>query len=280
MIVHGGRDLIEPPAVLGNIFIFMFAGHEANANTLTFIFLLLACHPDIQALLQADIDKVLGSLPPSQWSYEAHYSLLSTCHVGAVINETSRLFTVLPFLPKKIPPTPQSLNLDNKNYVLPPNMLVLINTSAVHRHPSFWPKPQQQNSSTTSNPSHPVASFNPAYWLNPPTAEDDEEKRESFLHPRPGTFIPFSDGNRGCLGKRFALVEMVAVVARVFSEYSIELAVDSAENASEEEVKSEWEKARKKAEYELSAGVEFKLSLRMTGKVPVRFFKRNKGKFS
>ena len=72
---------------------------------------------------------------------------------------------------------------------------------------------------------------------------------------------------------------MVAVISRVFSEYSVELGVDYAENASEQEIKREWEKARKKAESEMSAGVEFKLSLRMTGKVPVRFVKRKKEKF-
>ena len=255
----------------------MFAGHEANANTLTFIFLLLACHPQIQDSLQADIDDILGSLSPSQWSYDLHFSPLSTSYVGAVINETSRLFTVLPILPKKVPSIPQSLALDSRTYVLPQNTLVLINTSAVHRHPDSWPKPQQQHCRTTKDAPDPVASFDPAYWLDPPVFKENGSKPESFLHPRSGTYIPFSDGARGCLGKRFALVEMVAVIARVFREYSVELAVDHTKDASETKMKCEWEEARKKAEYEMSAGVEFKLSLRMTGKVPVRFIKRNMG---
>ncbi|KAL8907499.1 MAG: hypothetical protein Q9207_001366, partial [Kuettlingeria erythrocarpa] len=48
--------------VLGNIFIFMFAGHEANPNTLTFIIALLACHLAIRQHLQHDIDRIVG--PP------------------------------------------------------------------------------------------------------------------------------------------------------------------------------------------------------------------------
>jgi len=53
LIVQASEDFnqtstaISSPAVLGNIFIFMFAGHEANANTLNFIIVLLACHPGI-----------------------------------------------------------------------------------------------------------------------------------------------------------------------------------------------------------------------------------------
>ena len=49
----------SPGEVLGDIFIFMFAGHEANANTLTFILILLACHPSIQGRLQHDIDRIV-----------------------------------------------------------------------------------------------------------------------------------------------------------------------------------------------------------------------------
>ncbi|KAL8725344.1 MAG: hypothetical protein Q9166_007404 [cf. Caloplaca sp. 2 TL-2023] len=39
---------LPPEAVLGNLFIFMFAGHEANANAILFVIILLACNPGIQ----------------------------------------------------------------------------------------------------------------------------------------------------------------------------------------------------------------------------------------
>lgn len=100
----------------------------------------------------------------------------------------------------------------------------------------------------------------------------------SLLNPRPGSYIPFSDGHRGCLGKRFALVELVAVVSRIFKEYRVELAFDCPADASEEYRRKKWEEAREKAEREMSLGVKFKLSLRMTGHVPIRFAKREKDK--
>lgn len=122
----------------------MFAGQEANANTMSFIIILLACHPSIQRRLQHDIDRIVGlsSLSsPQSWLYEAVYPLLSDSMVGAVINESLRLFTALPFIPKSIPiGTPQAFNVADRIHILPPGTLVLINTGALHRNPKYCPR--------------------------------------------------------------------------------------------------------------------------------------------
>lgn len=57
---------------MGNIWVFVLAGHETNVNTLTFIILLLACHPIAQRSTQADLDRILEGTPPEQWTYDAH----------------------------------------------------------------------------------------------------------------------------------------------------------------------------------------------------------------
>ena len=265
------------PAVIGNMFIFMFAGHEANANTLMFILLLLACHPSIQKHLQQDIDEALSNTTSTgqQWSYKSIYPALTDNMVGAVINETFRVASVLPFLPKIIPKgSPQSINIAGRTHVLPPNTLIVVNTSATHQHPKHWPQPP--NSQLPAGVSNPVASFNPRYWLGPRDAyEQGSYQPRGFLHPRLGTFIPFSDGSRGCLGKKFALVELSALLVRIFSEYSVELAVDVDEHkSSKANLKERWAKARANAEYQLSAGVEFDVSLRFQGTVPTNFVRR------
>lgn len=50
----------------------------------------------------------------------------------------------------------------------------------------------------------------------------------ALFNPPRGAFIPFSDGPRGCLGRRFAMAEIVAVVATFFRDYSVELDVRDA----------------------------------------------------
>ena len=169
------------------------------------------------------------------------------------------------------------LDLGDNHHLLPAKTLVLINTSAIHRHPTVWPQASQRSPLTAANAPNPVAAFNPDYWLHSTSTDMAEESPGDFLDPRPVSYIPFSDGHRGCVGKRFALVELVAMVTRIFSEYSVELAIDCpADDASEQDRRTKWKEARQQAEHEMSAGVKFKVSLRMTGEVAVRFVKRCK----
>lgn len=286
MVVRAGlpSELSSEPQlssaeVLGNLFMFMFAGHEANANTLTFIIVLLSCHPSIQKHLQHDIDSIVG--PPKsgqqKWSYQDHYSLLATSIVGAVINESLRLFTVLPFIPKQIPErTSLSFCVSGSTLSLAPGTLIFINTSALHRHSGFWP--QSQSEPLREKKHNPVSDFNPYIWLcNKSGSSESPQGSNQSRKPDEGTFVPFSGGARGCLGKRFALVELCCLVARIFSEYSVHLssidnqATNQASNLAEEQ----WESARKRAEDQLYAGVEFNMSLRLVGSVPLTLKKRS-----
>lgn len=104
--------------------------------------------------------------------------------------------------------------------------------------------------------------------------------------PPKGTFIPFSDGQRACLGKRFAQIEILAALAVIFSEYSVELAVD--EWASDQVVagmgKSEkrvvWAMAEEKARNLLKDKVSSIITLQLRGAhIPVKFVKRGTERF-
>ncbi|KAL8725345.1 MAG: hypothetical protein Q9166_007405 [cf. Caloplaca sp. 2 TL-2023] len=204
--------------------------------------------------------------------------------VGAVINEALRLFTILPFIAKCVPreSSPQPLKLSNNStHMIPSNTLILINTSAIHRHPRHWPRKPNAPVSAKLNP---LADFNPEFWLKDGQLSEDKRTRDpatGFLLPNPGTFVPFSDGIRGCLGKKFALVELVALVSRIFGKYSVEMAVeeDVAALNTREKRKTAWEKARRRTETALYKGVAFKLSLRLASKMPVVFVERGKELF-
>ena len=290
MIVRAGEATdshraatLSLPAVMGNIFIFMFAGHEANSNTSLFAMLLLACHPSIQRLLQQDIDKTLPRSKSTwhDWSYANLYPIFATNMIGAVINETLRVASVLPILPKNTTRnSPQAVEISGRIHVIPADTLILVNTSATHQHPKHWP--QAPRSQVSAGMSNPVASFNPQYWLGPRATDPTlPHQPDGFLRPSAGSFVPFSDGSRGCLGKKFALVELYALIVRIFSEYSVELVAGENENGlGKAGLKEEWIKAKSNAECQLIAGVEFDMSLRFKGTIPINFVKRGHEKYA
>ncbi|PYH91563.1 cytochrome P450 [Aspergillus ellipticus CBS 707.79] len=258
---------LQDPQITGQIWLFQFAGHEANANTLTFIILLLACHPVTQRSLQHTLDTIVGDFPSSEWTYDAHYKPLMNSLLGGIINEALRLFTVLPVLPKHVPENGPAIPVTVKGNVhaVPAGTVAFVNTSATHRHPRYWPRREgDEGGRDERKRPFAVSDFWPERWV----------QNEGFLTPEPGTFVPFSEGARGCLGYRFALVELCAVVARLFKENSVRL-LTRGEEGGEDGVwgagKDSWEKARERAELALSEGVRFDMSLRVMRNVPVRF---------
>jgi cytochrome P450 len=136
--------------------------------------------------------------------------------------------------------------------------------------------------------------FNPERWLKLPiiynpisTNSSTERATGTRLYvPQKGAFIPFSDGQRACIGKRFAQIEILGALAVIFSEHSVELAVD--EWASDEVVatmgKSErevvWAEAEKNARSLLRDKVVSIITLQLRGAhIPVRFVRRGTERF-
>lgn len=263
---------ISQSAVLGNIFVFIMAGYETSANTLTYAISLLACRPDIQKALQADLDRIFGDRPLSHWSFDTDFPRILDGYVGATMNEILRIYTVLPSFPKTTRETPKSLSINGRNYIVPADTLILMNTSATHRNPKYWPAAVP---AAGDGPPYPVSSFDPSRWLS-------KDKRTSFS-PTPGSYVPFSDGPRACMGKRFAQAQFCAVMAAIFKDYSVELAINDSQPAGRSPGRglrqSLWDDARREAEQELSTGVGFLMSLKMNGKIPLRLVQRGEEEF-
>ncbi len=179
---------------------------ERDTIITQFALLNLACQPDMQEKVQRDLDHILGSLPPQQWSYTDHYTALSQSMVGAVINESLRVYTVLPVFMKHTTEQAVPVKLDGRDYLIPPKTLIMINTSATHRNPAYWSTPI--GTAREGSP-YAVSSFVPERWFT---------KDGKFLVPEPGSYIPFSDGPRGCIGQRFAMVELCASLALILKK--------------------------------------------------------------
>lgn len=296
--------MLSKDEILGNAFVFILAGHETAANTIHFSLLYLALNRKFQERLQADVDKIFGEKPISEWDYEKDLPKLFGGMAGAVMNEELRLLPPVINIPKCTPKgSPQQLTLRGKKVVVPEDTYIQVAAVVAHRNPNFWPVLP-----SATGAKNDLDEFNPDRWFSASldaekhnhTSHDHVEDKENYggpegrdtstslYHPPKGAYLPFSEGPRSCLGRRFAQIEVLAVLAVIFRDYSVEL--DVGEYATEEQVqamakggperKEVWQKAADRASYLLKYGMMTIITIQMrAGHVPLRFVKRGSEQF-
>ena len=80
---HEMRSL-SADEILGNLFVFNFAGHDVTAISLAFSMLLLVAHPDIQDWILEELNYYLGAREGERWGYEANSPRLNRCRAVLV----------------------------------------------------------------------------------------------------------------------------------------------------------------------------------------------------
>ncbi|MBX3303702.1 MAG: cytochrome P450 [Nitrospira sp.] len=167
------------------------AGHETTANALAWTWYLLATHPKERAYFHEEIDQVLQGRTPTA------DDLQHLPYTRALFDESLRLYPPAPAVQRKAaaPTTIGGLSL-------PEGAFVLVGTYNLHRHPDFWPNPEQ---------------FRPERWLN--------GERSSSRY----AYMPFGAGPRTCVGLHFASVEGPLLLALIGRHYDLKLAQDSVE---------------------------------------------------
>jgi len=190
--LENDQDKLNDVEVIGNIFIFLLAGHETTAHTFTFAMALLALYPDEQELLFEHIKEVLsdGRIP-------RYKDMSKLSRVLAVLYETLRLFPPVPNIPKTsaIDTTITVSNEAGGNVILPvpKGTMLVIHTPGLHHNPRYWKDPY---------------AFDPSRFLG------DWPK---------DAFIAFSAGARACLGRGFFEVTGVAFITLLVSRYKFEV---------------------------------------------------------
>lgn len=286
--------------IIGNAFVNIVAGHETTANVLHFTLAYLASSPASQRRLQRDIDNLLGNTDAETWDYEACLNPLLGSMVGAVINETLRLLPPVVDIPKMVTPAQdQSVTIQGVGHVLPRDSSIGVVIAAAQRNPRYWPtKPSKITNAETD-----INDFVPERWFQTDSTKGSNTAVESgdtedfggytgsdtsaqLYRPPRGSFIPFSDGARACLGRRVAIVELVSALAVIFQKYSIELAVDEwasdekVANMSQDEKASLYKLAQEKSRETVKEARSY-ITLKLHGDkyIPVRLVKRGNERF-
>ncbi|TFY53671.1 hypothetical protein EVJ58_g9325 [Rhodofomes roseus] len=187
-----GTAKLSDGELMGNIFIYLIAGHETTAHTLAFAFVMLALYQEEQEKLYQHIMSVApGDRPPR---YE---DLGKLSYVLAVIQETMRMFPPVINIPKHAEedmtlPT-QNMSGDKLTVPCPKGTAIMIHTPGLHYNPRYWKDPH---------------TFNPSRFL-------EDWPRDAFL--------PFSAGARSCLGRRFSETEGVAILTYIIKHFRVEV---------------------------------------------------------
>lgn len=304
--------------VMGNMFVLILAGHETAANSIHFSVLYSALHPESQRRLQQDLDRDLHGRAPAEWEYERDLPALFGNMAGAVLAENLRLVPPVIGIPKSTMEGvgEQKLIVGGRECIVPANTYISLATAAAHRHPEFWPKgparlPGGHTAHPVSNIDNDLEEFRPDRWLLGPQTNgvlkdkdgipietlaggtekdlgvnESADTSDRLFKPAKGAYVPFSDGYRACLGRRFAQVEVLAVLAVLFQNYSVELAVDryatdeQLDKMSSDEKAEAWQKAAEDARELLLNGMGVQITLQIrNGTVPFRFVRRGEEKF-
>lgn len=180
---ENGEPAFTDDEIVGHSAIFFTAGHETSSNALAWTFFLLSQHPHVMEKLRLEIDRVLGSAPPSI------DQLKQMPYLDAIVKESLRL----------MPPAPLSARMvaepvEVGGYELPVGTEVVFSAFHTHRDSLIYENPHQ---------------FIPERW--------------ETINPTAYEYIPFSTGIRSCVGMPLALMEIPIIIAMVFQKFRLEL---------------------------------------------------------
>lgn len=190
-------------AILANLKLFLFAGHDTTSSTICWMFKLLQDNSDCLSRLRAELDGVLGEDANQAASLlrESPQLLNNLAYTNGVVKEALRFY-----------PLASTVRQGEKDLFLTvagSDMRYPTEGAAIHDVPSViqldehvWPRANE---------------FLPERWM---VAQGHP------LHPNKDAWRPFSMGPRNCIGQELAMVEIKLVAALVCREFDIHEAWD------------------------------------------------------
>jgi cytochrome P450 len=162
------------------------AGHETTALTLTWAAYLVATHPEVQAKLQEEADRVLQGRRPSA------ADMPNLPYTRQVVSETLRLYPAAYAMDRTV-----INDYPLGEWTAKAGDTIVMCQYATQRHPKYWPNPDN---------------FDPDRW-----APDAPQDRPRFA------FFPFGGGPRICIGEGFAWMETMLLLATFMRDWRLEL---------------------------------------------------------
>ena len=162
----------------------LLAGHDTTAAALGWCLSLIATHPEVQRAIHEELDRVLDGRDARAEDVRGLRWLDATIQEVLRIQPPAYSFARRPRAPIEL----------ESGHVLPTDADIVVPVGGIHRDPRHWPDPER---------------FDPSRFIG-----DQDRHRLAWL--------PFGAGPHTCIGKGFAMQELVLVLATVFQRFRIE----------------------------------------------------------
>jgi len=177
--------------LLDELMTLIVAGFETSANTLNWVWYLVAKHPDVEAKLIEEAQRVLPNV-----SAVSAENLAAMEYTQQTLEEALRLYPPVWLFTRRSHAADELENFD-----VPPGTDIYLAPYVLHRTDHYWPEPEV---------------FDPERFVLA-----DQPKKD-----RP--YFPFSLGPRRCLGEYFSFLEMKVHLGLLLPRFRMQL-VDDAE---------------------------------------------------
>lgn len=183
--VEESGDQMSNDEIIDQLVLFVLAGVDSTAQTVSWSLYELSRHPEIEAALHDEVDRTLGSGPAR------HEHLAGLELTGRIITEILRLH-----VPSWMFTRYTTTDTELGGYRIPKGTDVVYSPYIIGLRPQTFADPDL---------------FDPDRWL----------PDQASAVPREG-YIPFGGGARKCIGNDFAVMEDTMMLATIASRWSLE----------------------------------------------------------
>ena len=173
---------MTPREIRDEVSVIFLAGHETTANSLSWVWYLLSQHPEAEARMHEEIDRVCGDRPP------AFDDVQKLVYTRWVFDEALRLYPPVAILSREAQADDEIMGQP-----VPAGAMVIIAPWLIHRHKGLWRR---------------------ADMFEPERFSPERAKGRSKY-----TYLPFGAGPRTCLGASFAMTESTLIMATVAQRF-------------------------------------------------------------
>ncbi|XP_032292922.1 cytochrome P450 4p1-like isoform X1 [Drosophila virilis] len=178
--------LIDHDGICEEVDTLMFGGFDTTSMSLIFTLLNLSLYEDMQELCCQEISEYIDD--PSDLDIT---QLSNLKYLDRFIKETIRMFPPVPFIGRQ---TLSETELPN-GLILPARTQIIMHIFDIHRNPKYWDSPEE---------------FDPDRFL-----PENSMKRQTYA------YIPFSAGQRNCIGQKYAMLETKTLLIFILKRFKI-----------------------------------------------------------